>query len=124
MPERIRLSRAKGWRKPEGVIVVARPTKWGNPFVVGIHGTHAECVHRFALLCAGYVCISDQKIEVREQKQFIDLVRNEVEALAGHDLACWCPLNATCHADVLLAIANEPRPVDIGRFLIPDRSAV
>jgi hypothetical protein len=26
--------------------------------------------------------------------------------LAGHDLACWCPLDGPCHADVLLAIAN------------------
>lgn len=31
-PKRIQLSRAKGYRKPEGAIVVARPTKWGNPF--------------------------------------------------------------------------------------------
>lgn len=33
-PERIQLRRTKGWRKPEGAIVVARPTKWGNPFAV------------------------------------------------------------------------------------------
>lgn len=32
MPERIRLSRERGWRKPEGAVVVARPTRWGNPF--------------------------------------------------------------------------------------------
>jgi hypothetical protein len=32
MPERIRLERRPGWRKPEGAIVVARPSKWGNPF--------------------------------------------------------------------------------------------
>ena len=31
-PKRIRLSRAKGYRKPAGAIVVARPTRWGNPF--------------------------------------------------------------------------------------------
>ena len=35
MPERIKLSRARGWRKPEGAIVVARPSKWGNPFRFG-----------------------------------------------------------------------------------------
>lgn len=33
MPDRIQLRRTKGWRKPDGVITVARPTKWGNPFV-------------------------------------------------------------------------------------------
>jgi hypothetical protein len=26
--------------------------------------------------------------------------------LAGHDLACWCPLDQPCHADVLLELAN------------------
>ncbi|HZL05925.1 MAG TPA: DUF4326 domain-containing protein, partial [Coriobacteriia bacterium] len=29
-------------------------------------------------------------------------------ALAGRDLACWCPLTDPCHADVLLEIANAP----------------
>ena len=32
---RITLSRAKGWRKPEGAIVVSRPTIWGNPWQPG-----------------------------------------------------------------------------------------
>lgn len=26
--------------------------------------------------------------------------------LAGKDLACWCPLDRPCHADVLLTLAN------------------
>lgn len=26
--------------------------------------------------------------------------------LAGKDLACWCPLDQRCHADVLLELAN------------------
>ena len=29
------------------------------------------------------------------------------ERLAGHDLACWCPLDQPCHADVLLELANS-----------------
>lgn len=32
MPERVQLRRTKGYRKPEGAVVVARPTMWGNPF--------------------------------------------------------------------------------------------
>jgi hypothetical protein len=28
--------------------------------------------------------------------------------LAGKDLACWCPLDALCHADVLLRWAQAP----------------
>jgi len=27
--------------------------------------------------------------------------------MAGRDLACWCPLDEPCHADVLLEIANR-----------------
>jgi len=27
--------------------------------------------------------------------------------LRGRDLACYCPLDEPCHADVLLAVANE-----------------
>lgn len=32
MPERIRLRRYKGWALPANTIVVARPSKWGNPY--------------------------------------------------------------------------------------------
>lgn len=31
-PKRIRLRRVKGWTKPEGAVVVGRPSCWGNPF--------------------------------------------------------------------------------------------
>jgi hypothetical protein len=31
---------------------------------------------------------------------------NDVHHLAGRDLACWCPLDQPCHADVLLEVAN------------------
>jgi hypothetical protein len=34
MPERIQLSRAKGWRMPENTVKVSRPGKWGNPFPI------------------------------------------------------------------------------------------
>lgn len=34
MPERIQLRRTKGWRKPEGAVNVARPTRWGNWYAV------------------------------------------------------------------------------------------
>ena len=33
-PVRFQLKRTAGWRKPENSISVARPTRWGNPFVV------------------------------------------------------------------------------------------
>jgi len=36
----------------------------------------------------------------------VEDVRRE---LAGRDLACWCPLDGPCHADVLIEIANVSR---------------
>jgi len=33
-------------------------------------------------------------------------VQSICDELGGKDLACWCPLNQPCHADVLLEIAN------------------
>lgn len=35
IPRRIQRRRTKGWTMPPGAIYVGRPTKWGNPFVVG-----------------------------------------------------------------------------------------
>lgn len=31
----------------------------------------------------------------------------DLDELRGRDMACWCPLDQPCHADVLLHIANE-----------------
>ncbi|MGC7247308.1 DUF4326 domain-containing protein, partial [Mycobacteroides abscessus] len=39
----------------------------------------------------------------RQYVGVFDTIRRE---LRGHDLACWCPLDQPCHADVLLEIAN------------------
>jgi hypothetical protein len=106
-PQRIRLSRAKGWRKPEGTVVVARPSIWGNPFVVGRDGTRADCVELYAALAGGLVCLTTKATvaEIERAQEAIGIV----EGLKGKNLACWCSLDAPCHADVLLALANEPR---------------
>jgi hypothetical protein len=34
-------------------------------------------------------------------------VRPDLAPLRGRDLACWCPLDQPCHADVLLELANR-----------------
>lgn len=43
-------------------------------------------------------------------RRFIERVADPVvfdlSELRGKDLACWCPLDQPCHADVLLEIAN------------------
>lgn len=96
MPKRIQMHRRKGgWRKdhPDAVIV-ARPSKWGNPFEIGKDGTRQECVDLF-----------DRWMR-RQEPMWADHPPDAAE-LRGKDLACWCPLDQPCHADVLLKLANE-----------------
>lgn len=39
MADRITRSRVKGWRKPDGAVIVSRPSIWGNPWGIGAPGT-------------------------------------------------------------------------------------
>lgn len=105
-PIRIQLSRRKGWRMPANTVKVDRSTPWGNPFVVGAHGTRERCVQLYAYLMAGYVCVANN---MDAQNAARDYVAKHRRKLRGKNLACWCPLGAPCHADVLLEIAN-PAP--------------
>lgn len=102
MPQRIKLSRAKGWRMPPDTLKVDRSTKWGNPFRVGRDGTRAECVDLFTKLLAGYICLSAG--DAAEQQAYLEMAHRDRAELRGKNLACWCPLNEPCHADVLLQV--------------------
>ena len=104
-PKRIQRSRAKGWRMPPNTVYVGRPTKWGNPFVVGKHGTLEHCLMMFRnVIDTGYLYADAPKMD---QIKVRNAVAKNLDDLRGHDLACWCPLNQPCHADVLLKIANS-----------------
>ena len=46
-PRRVQLSRRRGWRKPDNTVVVARPTKWGNPFFALWGRTVEQCVDQY-----------------------------------------------------------------------------
>jgi hypothetical protein len=106
-PRRIRLSRAKGWRLPEGAVNVARPGRWGNPFIVGRDGTREQCVAMFGQLAVGFIDLGG-RLPVDEQMTYYRRVRRSIGALEGRDLACWCALDGKpCHGDVLLALANR-----------------
>lgn len=123
MPERVQLSRRKGWRMPENTVKVSRPGKFGNPFpvkkatstsmgvtsdvwIVGtwegpalwIKNTEAEAV----------------EIAVKAYREWIErpaqaaLLADAKSELRGKNLACWCRPGTPCHADVLLELANAP----------------
>lgn len=107
MPTRIQRRRTRGWRMPEGAVYVGRPTKWGNPYREGdesawfgdmpVFGIEEPITSRIAVdLFRMYVIAPASPISWAQ-------IRTE---LAGKDLACWCPLDQPCHADVLLEVAN------------------
>ena len=35
------------------------------------------------------------------------LAHHARQRLRGYHLACWCPLDGPCHADILLTLANS-----------------
>jgi hypothetical protein len=77
---------------PEGAVSVARPTRWGNPFKAG---DAAERVAKFRSMV----------LDPNRTEDYPTIAQVRFE-LRGRDLACWCPLDQPCHADVLLELAN------------------
>lgn len=123
-PVRIRHLRTKGWRKPLGAVSVARPALWGNPYLVGseafvttsladgrfddgglIHLSAANTVELFRGLLDGRLALDPR--DHPEDSAYVRRWRRALEALRGHDLMCWCALDAPCHGDVLLDYANR-----------------
>jgi hypothetical protein len=116
-PQRIQLRRTKGWRKPEGAIVVARPSKWGNPFLVAscIESGFAHTPEQARVLCVeafASVMRHDRWSPwwAESGATRFEWINCHLDELTGRDLACWCPLDQPCHADVLIELANEVEP--------------
>ena len=120
-PQRIRLSRQRGYRKPGGAVVVARPSKWGNPFAVGSdarvwHLPGGSRDRRDLYLDVFHVVTSAHAVRLFRTAMTADpsvwrpdrWTRPDLLPLEGKDLACWCPASQPCHADELLALANYP----------------
>lgn len=93
-PIRLQLSRRRGAHLPRGTVVVARPTRWGNPYQAGKDGSGDRSM--LVELYRAYLARP-------EQHELVAAIKRE---LKGKNLACWCPLDGPCHADVLLEIAN------------------
>ena len=97
-PMRVQLRRSKGWTMPPNTVKVDRTTRWGNPFTAAELGSVAAAVAEHARWMRGEVAAPGG-----EPPPSAEAVR---AALAGRHLACWCPADGPCHADLLLRIAN------------------
>jgi hypothetical protein len=82
-------NRHKGGFDPTNAVLIGRPSKWGNPFVIGRDGDRDTVIRKFeSWLWSQPVLVAAVKAELR-----------------GKDLVCYCT-PAPCHGDVLHAIAN------------------
>lgn len=99
-PIRIQRKRTKGWRKPEGAVIVDRISRWGNPYKVG---------GRYFAFQGDYTTTAEVRDNAHAVELFIERKIRflpDIEQLPGKYLFCWCPLDQPCHADVLLELAN------------------
>ena len=95
-PRRIQRKADKGWRLPPGTVYVGRGTKWGNPYPYD---------HQVYL---GRAWAQDAYLQwLTSTHKGMTLLRDHLGELKGKNLACWCKEGEPCHADVLLALANE-----------------
>ena len=71
-------------------VLCARPSKWGNQFVIGKDGTREEVIEKY-------------REWIMSRPDVIEKCKQE---LRGKILGCWCSPNQ-CHCDILAEIANE-----------------
>ncbi len=70
-------------------IYIGRPSKWGNPFIIGRDGTRSDVISKYR----DYILNNDS-------------LRPNVRELQGKILGCYChPL--PCHGDVLAELAEK-----------------
>lgn len=68
-------------------IYIGRPSKWGNPYVMGVHGTREEVIKKY------------EEYILHSQLIF------DIDELTSRILGCWCKPKP-CHGDVLIRLAN------------------
>ena len=79
----------KKYSIPKDSVYIGRPSKWGNPFVIGKDGDRETVVSKFAEYILSNGCLMKQLHELK-----------------GKDLVCYCAPEL-CHGDILLILANE-----------------
>jgi hypothetical protein len=73
-------------KKEKYDVYIGRPSKWGNPYTIGVDGTREEVLLKY--------------------KMWLDTHPLPYRELRGKILGCWCaPL--PCHGDILMELANK-----------------
>jgi hypothetical protein len=75
-----------GWRFNSGYVYIGRPSKFGNPFIIGADGNREEVIEKYKLWFKMKLLDPD--------------FSKEIESLKDKTLVCWCyPM--PCHGDVI-----------------------
>lgn len=82
------VSRVGRVRKGPNTVYIGRPSKWGNPFVMGRDGDRIEVISKYRQW------ISSQPHLLSDLPELQDKI-----------LLCWCAPKA-CHGDVLAELVN------------------
>jgi hypothetical protein len=69
-------------------VYIGRPSKWGNPFVIGKDGTREQVIEKYGRWLTSQTALMAALPELK-----------------GKTLGCWCAPH-TCHGDVLAELAN------------------
>ena len=82
-------ARQAGTKPAADRVYVGRPSRWGNPFVLGRDGTRDEVIAKYRAWIVQQPALMVALPELRNK-----------------DLVCWCAPNR-CHAEVLIELANR-----------------
>lgn len=74
---------------PKDAVYIGRPSKWGNPFVIGRDGSREDVIEKY-------------RVWLLSQPDKVESAKRE---LSGKDLVCFCSPRE-CHGDVLLEVIS------------------
>ena len=105
LPVRIQRRRTRGWKMPAHAKYVGRGSLYGNPFRVARSSRELEAGGELIVASAAEA-VERFREWIRRTSEGRFVAGCAARNLWGLDLACWCPADQPCHADVLLEIAN------------------
>lgn len=71
-------------------VYIGRPSKWGNPYIIGKDGTREEVIEKY-----------------EEWVRSSPILMRSLPELKGKVLGCWCHPGDKCHGEVLLKLLKE-----------------
>ena len=81
-------------------VFIGRPSRWGNPFSIGIDGNRKEVIEKYERWLNG-------EIEApKHHHWYIPPTKEEILTLRGKTLGCFCKPK-DCHGDIFLKIIEK-----------------